>query len=167
MIDIRDLGRQPSLLMARLLLADARPLLPDGVMRLLAREDRLEVVARCGDGAAARRAVREHRADVLLLDLRLPPLGGVEVLRRLARDGPMPSVVVLTTDPAQDELLEAIRLGARGIVPKDAAPELVVRCVRVVHGGGRWLDAELTGRALDHFLAREAERQRAAKLPRA
>ena len=67
-------------------------------------------------------------------------------------------------DLAEDELLEAISLGVRGVVPKGTAPELLARCVRAVHGGGRWLDPELAGRALDRFLAREAERQRAARL---
>jgi DNA-binding NarL/FixJ family response regulator len=85
----------------------------------------------------------------------------VEGLRRLAREGSMPQVVVLAADLAEDALLEAVSLGVRGVVPKGAAPGLVARCVRAVHGGGRWLDPGLVGRALDRFLAREAERQRA------
>ena len=69
----------------------------------------------------------------------------------------------VAADPAGDQPLEAVILGVRGLVPRAAAPEQLVRCVRVVHGGGQWLDPELVGRALDRFLAREAARQRAAE----
>ena len=148
----------------RLVLADNHPLLLDGIVRLFEHEPDIEVVARCDGGEAALRAVREHAPDVLLLDLNMPPVGGMEVLRRLARDGSIVRVVVLTAEVAEDELLEAIRLGVRGIVLKETAPELLVRCVRVVHGGGQWLDAEQAGRALDRFLAREADRQRSVKV---
>jgi DNA-binding NarL/FixJ family response regulator len=148
----------------RLVLADNHPLLLDGIVRLFEHEPDVEVVARCDGGEAALRAVREHRPDVLLLDPHMPPLGGMEVLRRLAREASTVRVVLLTADVAEDDLLEAIRLGVRGIVLKETAPELLVRCVRVVHGGGQWLDAEQAGRALDRFLAREADRQRSAKV---
>ena len=147
----------------RLVLADDYPLLRGGTARLLEPEPDLELVARCGDVGAALAAVRERRPDVLLLDLHLPPLGGVEVLRRLAREGSTPPVVVLAADAAGDELLEAVSLGVRGVVPEEEAPERLVRCVRAVHGGGRWIEAEMMGRALDRFLAREADRRRAAK----
>ena len=119
----------------RLVLADNHPLLLDGIVRLFEHEPDIEVVARCDGGEAALRAVRDHRPDVLLLDLHMPPLGGMEVLRRLAREASTVRVVLLTADVAEDDLLEAIRLGVRGIVLKETAPELLVRCVRVVHGG--------------------------------
>ena len=151
----------------RLVLADNHPLLLDGIVRLFEPEPDIRVVARCDSGEAALRAVKEHRPDVLLPDLHMPPLGGMEVLRRLAREGSAVRVVVLTAGVAEDDLLEAIRLGVRGVVLKESAPELLVRCVRVVHGGGQWLDAEQAGRALDRFLAREADRQRTAKVLRA
>lgn len=149
----------------RLALAGDDPPLLEGIASLFEREPDIAVVARASGGEAALRAAREHRPDVFVLDLRPPPGGGVEVLRRLAREGSTPRIVVLAADPAGDEPLEAVILGVRGVVPRAAAPEQLVRCVRVVHGGGQWLDPELVGRALDRFLAREAARQRAAEPP--
>jgi two-component system response regulator DesR len=143
----------------RLVLAEDPPPHADGPVRLLEREPDLQVVARCGDGETVPWAVRVFRPDVLLLGLDLPP-GGVEVLRRLAREGAMPRVVVLAADPEEDGLLEAVSLGVRGVVPPAAAAGQLARCVRAVHGGGRWLDPGLVGRALDRFLAGEAARRR-------
>ena len=101
----------------RLALADDHPLILDGLARLLGREPDLEVVARCPDGEAALRAVAERRPDVLVLDLRMPRLGGLEVLRRLARQKSATRVVVLAGEVGEAELLEAVRLGlAEGTV---------------------------------------------------
>ena len=142
----------------RLILADDHPLVLDGLRHLFEQEPDMRVVARCGDGEAALRAVREHRPDILVLDLNMPRLGGMEVLRRLAREGLGVRAVLLTADIGEDELLEAVRLGVRGIVLKEMAPDLLVRCVRTVHGGGQWLEQHATGRALERLLAREASR---------
>jgi two-component system, NarL family, nitrate/nitrite response regulator NarL len=144
----------------RLVLADDHPLLLDALARLVGQEPDMEVVARCGDGEAALRAAREHRPDVLVLDLRMPRLGGMEVLRRVAGEAPGVRVVVLAGELDEGGLLEAVRLGARGVVLKDAGPDVLVRCVRTVHEGGQWLDSHVAGRALERLLARETARQR-------
>jgi two-component system, NarL family, nitrate/nitrite response regulator NarL len=146
----------------RLVLADDHPLLLDALARLVGQEPDMEVVARCGDGEAALRAAREHRPDVLVLDLRMPRLGGMEVLRRVAGEAPGVRVVVLAGELDEGGLLEAVRLGARGVVLKDAGPDVLVRCVRTVHEGGQWLDSHVAGRALERLLARETARQRVA-----
>ena len=142
----------------RLILADDHPLVLDGLSRLFEQEPGMKVVARCSDGEAALWAVREHRPDILILDLHMPRLGGMETLRRLAREGLGVRAVLLTADIGEDELLEAVRLGVRGVVLKEMAPELLVRCVKTVHGGGQWLEQQATGRALERLLAREAGR---------
>ena len=146
----------------RLVLADDHPLLLDALARLVGQEPDMEVVARCGDGEAAPRAAREHRPDVLILDLRMPRLGGMEVLRRVAGEAPGVRVVVLADELDEEGLLEAVRLGARGVVLKEATPDALVRCVRAVHAGGQWLDNRVAGRALERLLARETARQQVA-----
>ena len=80
----------------RLVLADDHPIVLDGLAHLIGHEPALELVARCGDGEAALRAARQHRPDILVLDLRMPRLDGLEVVRRLAADGPATKVVVLS-----------------------------------------------------------------------
>ena len=146
----------------RLVLADDHPLLLDALARRVGQEPDMEVVARCGDGEAALRAAREHRPDVLILDLRMPRLGGMEVLRRVAGEAPGVRVVVLAGELDEEGLLEAVRLGARGVVLKETAPDALVRCVRAVHAGGQWLDNRVAGRALERLLARETARQQVA-----
>jgi DNA-binding NarL/FixJ family response regulator len=148
----------------RLVLADDHPLVLDGLAHLFQREDDLQIVARCDDGEAALRAVQEHKPDVLVLDLNMPRLSGVELLRRLAQEGPPVRVVVLSGNVDEDDLLEVVRLGARGVVLKTMAPELLVRCVRAVHAGGQRLESQLAGRALERLLTREAARQQIAKV---
>ncbi len=143
----------------RLVLADDHPLLLDALARLLEQQPDMEVVACCGDGEAALRAVREHRPDILVLDLRMPQLDGLEVARRAARECPSPRVVILTGELGEEELLEAVRLGVRGVVLKEMAPDLLVRCVRTVHAGGQQLEGEVVGRALERLLAGQAAAQ--------
>jgi DNA-binding NarL/FixJ family response regulator len=86
----------------------------------------------------------------------------MEVLRRVAEEAPGVRVVILAGELDEDGLLEAVRLGVRGVVLKEAGPEALVRCVRAVQAGGQWLDHQVTSRALERLLARESDRQRGA-----
>lgn len=123
-----------------LVLADDHPILLEGLRRLFAAERDLEVLACCHDGETTLRAVREHRPAILVLDVRMPGLDGVAVLRELHRDGPPTRTVLLTAAVDEREVHEAIRLGARGVVLKEMAPALLVRCIRTVHEGSHWFE---------------------------
>jgi len=148
-----------------LVLADDHPLVLDGLESLFRVERDLRVVARCGDGDAALRAVREHRPDILVLDLRMPRRDGLAVLEDLKKEGLQTRVVVLTAALDEDEVIEAIRLGVRGVVLKEMAPQLLVQCIRRVHAGGKWLERRSVIRALDKMVRRqEGEREVAAVL---
>jgi two-component system, NarL family, nitrate/nitrite response regulator NarL len=136
----------------RLVLADDHPLLLDGLARLLEREPDMAVVARCGDGLAALEAVRQHRPDIVVVDLRMPVLGGLDVVRTVLSEGLGARAVVLAGELGEEELLEAVRLGVRGAVAKGAAPEALVRCIRTVHAGGQWLEGEAAGRVVQRLL---------------
>jgi two-component system, NarL family, nitrate/nitrite response regulator NarL len=147
----------------RVALADDHPIFLDGVEQLFRLEPDIEVVARCVDGEETVRAVRELAPDVLLLDLRMPVLDGMSVLRELARAGTATRVVLLTADLDETDVLEAIRLGVRGVVLKEMAPRLLIECVRKVHAGERWLERRSTALALDKLLAKEALARDAAE----
>lgn len=138
----------------RVVLADDHPIVLDGLEQLFRLEPELEVVARCRDAAAALDAVDRHRPDVLVLDLKMPGGGGLAVLQALAHRAPAPGVVLLTAALDEDELIEAVRLGARGVVLKEMAPQLVVEAVRRVATGGDWLEEGLGGRAIRRLLSR-------------
>lgn len=137
-------------------LADDHPLVLDGLESLFRVERDIVVVSRCRDGAATLRAVREHRPDVLVLDIRMPQGDGLSVLRTMKEEGLESRVVVFTAAVDEDEVVEAIHLGVRGVVLKEMAPESLVLCVRHVHAGGEWLERRSVSRALDLMRKREA-----------
>lgn len=146
----------------RLVLADDHPIVRYGLERLLAETREFTVCASCEDGASALDAVRRHQPDILLLDIRMPRMDGLEVLRQMHREGMATRVVILTGALDEDEVLEAIRLGVRGVVLKEMAPPLLLQCLRKVHAGGEWLEKDSVGRALEKLLQRESEYRGAA-----
>ena len=137
-------------------LADDHPIILDGLEQLFQREEEITVVARCRDGEKTLRAVRQHRPDILILDLRMPVKDGLEVLRELGREKLPTRVVILTAGLDEDDVLEATRLGARGVVLKEMAPQLLVQAVRKVAAGEQWLEKRSFGKALEKMLRREA-----------
>jgi len=140
----------------RLVLADDHPIVLDGLTSLFQLEPDFQVVARCVNGEETLAAVRCHRPDVLILDVRMPRKDGFEILRELQKDKPRTKVVLLAGALEEDQVLDALRLGVRGIVLKEVAPGLLVECVRKVHAGEQWLETQLSSRALDALLRREA-----------
>ncbi|HVR31033.1 MAG TPA: response regulator transcription factor [Thermoanaerobaculia bacterium] len=140
----------------KLVLADDHPIVLDGLERLFRGEAGFEVVARCVNGREALAAVRRHRPDVLVLDLRMPDMGGLDLLRCLAAERIAARAVVLTAGVREHEILEAVRLGAFGVVLKESAPGLLVECVRSVARGERHLPRFLT-RALEDSETSTAE----------
>jgi DNA-binding NarL/FixJ family response regulator len=151
----------------RIVLADDHPVVRRGLSQFFADVDDFDVVAECGDGQAALDAVRQHAPDVLIVDLRMPVIGGLEVLRRLRKEAGSPAVILLAGNISDDEVVEGMRLGAKGVVLKEMAPSLLVRCIRKVAAGGVWLEKEAIGRALEKLLQNEeVGRFRVALTPR-
>jgi len=142
-----------------LILVDDHPLILDGLRSLFRQEADFDVVAECSNGAQALEAARRRQPDVLVLDLRMKEVDGLEVLRSIAEEALPTRVVVLTAALDEEQVIEAIRLGAKGIVLKEMAPRLLVQCIREVHAGGEWLDIAPVGRALGQLLSREASEQ--------
>jgi two-component system nitrate/nitrite response regulator NarP len=126
--------------MIRLLLADDHPIILSGLESLL-RDTEFAIVGAVADGAAALAAARADPPDILLLDVRMPTLGGVEVLRLLNAEGSTVPTVLLTASLDDGNLLEAMRLGVGGIVLKEMAHAQLLECLRAVAAGGIWIDA--------------------------
>jgi two-component system nitrate/nitrite response regulator NarL len=120
----------------RIALADDHPIVLDGLEALFRLEPDLKVVARCLSGDEVLPAVRKHRPDLLLLDIRMPEMNGMEVLRALHRERLTTRVVLLAANFEDDQVVEALRLGVKGMVLKELAPPLLIECIRRVHGGG-------------------------------
>jgi DNA-binding NarL/FixJ family response regulator len=122
-------------------MVDDHPLLLGGLETLLRAESDFEVLATCDTAEDGWRAVMSHKPDILLLDLKLRDADGLSLLRRLDPSKP-PAVVVLTASQDENLLLDAARLGARGIVLKAMAPRVLEDCIRAVHRGGTQLTVD-------------------------
>lgn len=148
----------------RVALADDHPIVLDGLEQLFRLEPDITVVARCRTADEALRAIRTASPDVLVLDLLMPGGSGLELLRAVSDEACPTRIVLLTAVADDDQLLEAIRLGASGVVLKDMAPQVLLEAVREVHDGGQWLEKGLGGRALRRLLSRERRAQAASAL---
>ena len=138
------------------MMVDDHPIVLRALGDLFDTEEDMQVVATCASGEEAIARIGEAEPDVLIVDLKLPELDGIGVLRRLRDVGSPGRVIFLTAQMDDADALEAVRLGARGIVFKDQAPEDLVTAVRKVMNGDRWLPGHLMDRALDAALRREA-----------
>ncbi len=134
--------------MIRVLLVDDQPLVRTGLRGILRPAFGFDVVGECSDGGEVSAAVDALRPDVVLMDVRMPVVDGVEATRRLRRRSGSPPVLVLTTFDDDEVLAGALRAGASGFVLKDLQAEDLQRAVRVVADGGAWLDPAVTGRVL-------------------
>jgi DNA-binding NarL/FixJ family response regulator len=129
----------------RVLIVDDQELMRAGFRMILEAQDDIEVVAEAGDGESAMRAAETCRPDVVLMDIRMPRLDGVEATRRL----PKHRVIILTTFDHDEYVVEALRAGASGFLLKDAPPDELIRAVRVVAAGDALLAPAVTRRLLD------------------
>jgi two-component system nitrate/nitrite response regulator NarL len=128
----------------RVLLIDDHALFRVGLQGLLEQRN-IEVVAAVGSGTDGFRLAQELAPDVVLLDLRMPEIGGLEVLRRLREANPGIPVVMLTTSSDEQDLVESLRLGARGYLLKDMEPDDLVSTLRDIVEGKTIVTPELTG----------------------
>jgi DNA-binding NarL/FixJ family response regulator len=133
------------------LLVDDQELVRSGLRRILRRKDGFVIVAECADGAEVPGAVAEHNPDVVVMDIRMKRVDGIQATRALrSREDPPPVLVLTTFD--DDELLSgALRAGAEGFILKDSPAEDLIRAVRKVAAGDGFLDPTVTGRVLSTY----------------
>jgi len=134
----------------RIIVADDHPIVLRGLEQLFRSESGFEVVACCRDGADALAAVRRGGVDILVLDLRMPGMDGLAVLRTIAAEHLPCRVVLLTATLRDAQVTEVIQLGAKGLVLKESTPEALIDCVRRVHRGEQWIDRAAMTRGLEH-----------------
>jgi len=140
----------------RILLVDDQELVRTGFRLFLETQPGLAVVGEAGDGEEAIERVRELRPDVVLMDIRMPTMDGVEATAKLTSGAiePAPRVLVLTTFDLDEYVFGALRAGAAGFLLKDAPRERLIEAIRVVHSGEALLSPSITRRLIDDFAAR-------------
>src|SRR3954468_14796397 len=137
----------------RIVVADDHPIFRDGLCRLLALEEDFEVVAQAQDGRQVLDVLQQHEPDILLLDLKMPGLDGLATLQRLQIAKNKTRVIVLTASDDMNKFVQAMKLGASGIVLKQTATELLIKNIRKVHAGEIGRDSHTTGATIRQFVA--------------
>jgi len=126
----------------RILLADDHPIFRDGLKRLLEAEPGFKVIGEASNGVEAVRLVKQLRPELLLLDLSMPQQTGIEAIRELGSLGASVRIILLTAAAEKSQIVEALQLGARGVVLKDSATQLLIQAIRTVMSGEYWVGRE-------------------------
>jgi len=136
--------------MVRILLADDHPIVREGLRTLLETQPDFEVIAECANGEEAVHMVTQLHPDVLLLDLEMPVMDGVETIRRLSQQPNMPRIIVFTAFDDDERIIHAIQAGANGYLLKDAPREEIFKAIHVAMSGGSLLQPVVASKLLHH-----------------
>lgn len=147
-----------------LVLADDHPIILEGLEQLFSRDKEFQVLASCNSGEDAIAAVRKHRPDVIVLDVKMPNGNGLDVLKQIHDEHLPTRVILLTASMQEDEVIQAMESGVWGLVLKESAAVSLVDSVRKVLRGERALDQSLIVRALDRAVERQTGMRQAAEV---
>lgn len=146
----------------RILIADDHTVVRDGLSAILGMQSDIKVVAEAADGEEGCALFQKHRPDVMLLDLRMPKLDGLEVVRRIRSRDPAARIVIVTTYDSDEDIFRSLQAGAQGYVLKDAPRQQIIEAVRKVFAGENYIPAAIASKVVEHALnpqltAREVE----------
>jgi len=145
----------------RILIADDHPVVREGLSAMLSREKDIEVVGEAENGRKAIEKARELQPDIILMDLRMPEVDGIEAMRQIKMDNPEIKFIVLTTYDNDEYIFKGIESGARAYLLKDSPREDLFKAIRVVSKGGSLIEPAVAGKVLDRF----AELSRQVQIP--
>ncbi len=148
----------------KLVAADPHPLSLLGLAQLLKSEPGFELLASCTTAAETIKAVWKEQPDILLVDINLPDRKGLELINELKNSSLEVMVVILTTAMDEDQTIDALRYGVKGVVLKDMPAHLLLQCLQKVADGGLWMEKESIGHAFEKMLHREAGMRRLATI---
>jgi DNA-binding NarL/FixJ family response regulator len=143
--------------MIRIAVIDDQTLVRQGIVSLLSLAADLTVVAQAANGAGIVELVQQHQVDVILMDIQMPQVSGIDALHLLNQAQLKVPVIILTTFDDNDRVLQAMQAGARGYLLKDVALELLVDAIHTVHRGGSLLQPAITDKILASFLQRKTD----------
>ena len=137
--------------MIRIVIADDHPLLREGLRRILEFEDGIEVVAEAGDGQGAINAARNMEFDILLMDLNMPGVNGLEAGRVIRREHPDIGILVLTVDDSDEKVFQVLQIGVAGYLLKDVDSKTLIQSIHKVYAGEPILSPTVTGKLLNQL----------------
>jgi two-component system nitrate/nitrite response regulator NarL len=135
----------------RILIADDHPIFRDGLRRLLETEPGFRVIGEASDGAEAIKLARKLNPDILLLDLAMPNHPGLEAVRELGSGAPLLRIILLTAAIEKEQIVEALQFGARGVVLKESATQLLMNSIRAVMNGQYWVGRETISNLVEYL----------------
>jgi two-component system NarL family response regulator len=139
----------------RILLADDHAVVREGLAAMISRRADMQVVAEAENGARAVELARQHKPDVILMDLRMPQMSGVEALARIRAEQPEARVIVLTTFDGDEDIYRALQAGARAYLLKDTPRDELLEAIRAVHAGQKRLPLEVAAKLAERVTAPE------------
>ncbi len=142
--------------MIDILIADDHPIFRDGLRRLLEAEPGFRVIGEAADGSETVLKARQLKPDILLLDLAMPRMPGLEVLREMSRGASPVRIVILTAAIEKRQIVEALHLGARGVVLKESATQLLMKSIHAVMNGQYWVGHEAISDLVEYLRERIA-----------
>jgi len=134
----------------RVLCVDDHPLVRDGIAAVIGTQPDMRVIDEAGDGQAAITKYREHQPDIVVMDLRMPSLGGVEATLQIRKEFPSARIIVLTTYEGDQDIHRALEAGAQGYLLKDSVRKELVQTIRDVQGGQRHISPAVAARLAEH-----------------
>ena len=137
----------------RVMITDDHPVVREGLSAMLSREKDIEVVAEAANGNEAIVKARDLKPDIVLMDLRMPEVDGVEAMRRIRTENPDIKFIVLTTYDNDEYIFQGIEAGARAYLLKDSPREEMFKAIRVVSEGGSLIEPAVAGKVLERFAA--------------
>ena len=147
----------------RILVADDHAIFREGLRKLLDAAEEIQIVGEASNGVECIKMLAKYKPDILLLDLRMPEKDGLGVLEEINFDSMPTRVIVLTAAEDDRDVVRAMRLGARGVVLKQSASDLLVKSIRKVSDGEIWLDNRMTAEVIDAFKKSAESGQRREK----
>ena len=137
--------------MIRLLIADSHPVVREGIRSVVTAAPDIQLVAEAEDGTEAVDRTLEYDPDVVIMELKLPKMDGLSVLRALQTRAPRSRVILFTATESKDDFIEAMKLGCSGILMKNASPGLILKSIQKVNAGEIWLDSNTTAAVIRQF----------------
>ena len=135
----------------RIVIADDHPIVRQGLAAVLEQEEDFKVVSQAANGLEAVAQARELRPDIILMDLQMPEMDGVEAIQKIKEEAPDIGIIILTTYDTDDYIFRGIEAGARGYLLKDSPPGEVLNAIRAVYKGESLIQPRVASRLLDRF----------------
>jgi DNA-binding NarL/FixJ family response regulator len=136
----------------RILVVDDHPLLRDGITARLADEHDMEVIAEASNGREGIEQFRCHRPDIILMDLQMPDVNGLDAIIAIRRESPEARIIVLTTYTGDIQTVRALHAGARAYILKNLLHQDLLETIRTVHAGRKWMSPEIAAELADHSM---------------